>query len=676
MGLLSPAWLAGLLAAGLPIYVHLLKRHKTEPLPFSSLMFFENRTQSSVKHRRLQYLALLALRIALIALLAFAFANPFRTKPVSATSGDAITVVAVDESFSMRTLEGATNRLEMAKQEAQKVLDGRGAGRAQVIALGANVRVTGDPTTDTATLRAALAGIQPGSTRAPMGEFVRAIRSLSASNQASLDVHLFSDLQKSAMPTGFTDLQMPEGARLTLHPVGTAETPNWSVESIVAPANVQDTKAARVQVTVAGFGTPASKRTVTLLANGMTVGTKTADVPENGRVTVEFAGLDIPYGFAKGEARIEGGDHLADDDKMLFSVERSDPRRVLFVHEAKDTRSPLFFRNALQAGTNGAFGIDDVVVEKTGGLDPSKNAYVVVSDVLSLPTGFENQLKRYVEGGGSLLLAVGPNAVKRQQMAVTGDKVAEAKYFTNAGEVYGSIGQVDTLHAAVRASNRWEGVKVYYQSIITPPAQANVIVRLADQSPLLYETRAGEGRVLVFASAFDNVTNDFPVTPAFVPFVEQTARYLAGLEDRKLSATVSTPLELRSVRERSVSVEVIDPEGKRPLSLSEAAAAASYTVEREGFWEFRRANGRHELVAVNPDRRESDLTRVPGEDLALWTGGRADDIGKSTGTITAAQEPVTETVHYWWYVMMGMLAVALMESFVSSRYLGTRQEAA
>ena len=65
MGLLSPGWLFGLLAAGLPIYVHLLKRHKTEPVPFSSLMFFEARTQSSVKHRRLQYLLLLALRLGL-----------------------------------------------------------------------------------------------------------------------------------------------------------------------------------------------------------------------------------------------------------------------------------------------------------------------------------------------------------------------------------------------------------------------------------------------------------------------------------------------------------------------------------------------------------------------------------------------------------------------------------
>ena len=64
MGFLSPWFLGGLLAAGLPVYVHLLRQYKTVPMPFSSLMFFERRTQSSVKHRRLKYLALLAMRNA------------------------------------------------------------------------------------------------------------------------------------------------------------------------------------------------------------------------------------------------------------------------------------------------------------------------------------------------------------------------------------------------------------------------------------------------------------------------------------------------------------------------------------------------------------------------------------------------------------------------------------
>ena len=93
MGFLAPWFLAGAAAVGLPIYLHLLRRHQTTPQPFSSLMFFEQRTQSSVKHRRLQYLLLFALRLALLLLLALAFANPFINRPARAATGDKLVVM-------------------------------------------------------------------------------------------------------------------------------------------------------------------------------------------------------------------------------------------------------------------------------------------------------------------------------------------------------------------------------------------------------------------------------------------------------------------------------------------------------------------------------------------------------------------------------------------------------
>ena len=87
MGFLAPWALLGIAAVGLPVWLHLLRKHKTTPLPFSSLMFFERRTQSSIKHRRLQYLLLLALRTAVILLLALAFARPYVESRLAALAG-------------------------------------------------------------------------------------------------------------------------------------------------------------------------------------------------------------------------------------------------------------------------------------------------------------------------------------------------------------------------------------------------------------------------------------------------------------------------------------------------------------------------------------------------------------------------------------------------------------
>src|ERR1041385_1889515 len=112
MGFLTPWFLAGGLALGLPVWLHLLKKHKTTPQPFSSLMFFEKRTQSSIKHRRLRYLLLFAARPLLIALIVLAFAHPYIERKILPLkrSGE-VTVLAIDNSLSMR----AAGRLAKAK---------------------------------------------------------------------------------------------------------------------------------------------------------------------------------------------------------------------------------------------------------------------------------------------------------------------------------------------------------------------------------------------------------------------------------------------------------------------------------------------------------------------------------------------------------------------------------
>src|SRR6202521_5048496 len=128
MGFLAPWFLAGLVAIGLPFWIHLLRQYRSTPHPFSSLMFFERRTQSSIKHRRLRYLLLLSLRTLLLLLLAMAFANPFINRTAANMSSEKLLLLVIDNSFSMR----AGSRLAGARREALSVLSSRRpADRAQ-----------------------------------------------------------------------------------------------------------------------------------------------------------------------------------------------------------------------------------------------------------------------------------------------------------------------------------------------------------------------------------------------------------------------------------------------------------------------------------------------------------------------------------------------------------------
>jgi hypothetical protein len=668
MGLIAPWFLAGLAALAVPVYVHLLRQHTTTPRPFSSLMFFERRTQSSIKHRRLRYLLLLSLRALLLFLLVLAFANPFINRSAASMNSEKLVLVVIDNSYSMR----AGTRLADASREALEVLSSRRpTDHAQVMAFGSQIQVLTQPTQDSGVLRAAVESLKPGDSRSNYGEMARGIRSLAASVQTPIELHFFSDMQKSGMPGSFSELALPANVSLILHPVAKEPVPNWTVESVNAPGQVWDPKKARVQVTVAGFATPAASRTVSLVVNGKTIATQKADVPANGRATVEFQTLDVPYGFSKCEVRIDSADTFPADDVSLFAVERTDPRRALFVSDAADSRSPLYFRSALASAADAAFTLDTVSAGQAASQPLNKYAFVVLSDLISIPASFESDLVKYVQAGGSVLIAEGASAAHSNHIPVFGGNVLQSNYYSRTGDLFLNVADADPSYPSVANADHWSGVKFYFATRVDP-GNARAIVHLTDGTPVLLEKKIGEGTVLLFASGLDNLTNDFPLHPIFVPFIEQTALYLSGTERRSGSRLVDSFLELRSSKEQTVSVEVIDPEGKRPLSLKDATSAQTYQLTEAGFYELQLANGRHDVIGVNADRRESNLDVIPDETLALWRGNSGT--GASQAAATGEAQDQSRPYSLWWYIMLLVLAAAIAESLLADQYLGTQQQ--
>jgi aerotolerance regulator-like protein/VWA domain-containing protein len=669
VGFLAPWFLAGIAAIGLPLWIHMLRQYRSTPRQFSSLMFFEKRTQSSLKHRRLRYLLLLSLRVALLLLLALAFANPFINRTGANLSGRKMLVIAVDNSFSMRY----GDHMSRAKQEAQKAVSSLNPGeQGQVLAIGSHVYVLSQPTEDAGQLRNAITAIQPSDERSSFGELARTLRTMEQSARVPLEVHFVSDMQKSSMPPSFSDLRLAEGTNLVFHPIGGTPEPNWLVESVTAPGKIYDPKKVRIQAVVAGAGTPAARRNVSLVLDNKVLDTKAVDIPANGRATAEFLALDSPYGFHKAEIRIEPGDQLREDDRFDVAVERTDPRRVLFLHAAGDTRGALYYRTALESSSDAGFVLESLAVDQAANQTLSKYAFVVLSDVGSLPPGLDERLRSYVNGGGALLVALGPASTSLARVPLVNETILESRYFSREGERFQTVGSVDPEHPAVRRANKLEGVQ-FFQAIRVDPGNARVIARLTDQTPLLMEKQSGEGRVMVFASTFDNISNDFPLHSSFLPFVEQSARYLSGEQERSASVAVDSYIELRSAKDQGATVEIVDPDGKRPLSMKEAASASNFRAEREGFYEVHRAGGRQEMVAVHADRRESDLAPIPPETLELWRNtGRS--VAAATTNASGEQQPKPWSL--WRYALLLVLITAVIESIIASRYLSVNKEAA
>jgi hypothetical protein len=682
VGFLAPGFLLGAVALGLPLYLHLLRRSSSTPVPFSSLMLFESRPPSATQRRRLRYWLLLALRLALLLLMAAAFAEPYVSELVPASATDKLLLIVVDNSFSMR----AGTRLAEARRAALSVLSDRNPReRAQVLELGAQAHVLTQPTQDPRILKAALEGIRPGDSRGSFAVFATAVRSIAQNERAPIEVHLFSDLQKSNMPPSFTEMTLPRNVALVLHPAAKATVPNWAVESVSVPALVWDPHTTHVQAVIAGYGTPAATRAVSFIVNGKTIATRQVEVPASGRATAAIDSLELPYGFSRCSVSIDAADTLPADDEYVFAIERSDRKRGLFVYQSSDTRSALYFDDAVKAAAQAAVTLDKVTADRAPSVDPASYAFVVISDVASLPAAFTSKLLDYIHRGGNVLIALGTVAAQQQSLPIFGGKILTTRHYSTDAERFAAVGQTDSAFPAAGSPEEWEGVRFYYATAVDEEG-ARVVVRLQDGTPLLLEKPIGEGRVMVFASGFDNLTNDLPLHPVFVALAERIVRHLSGNDARNGPHQVDDVIALRTAKEQAVGVEVIEPSGQRPLSLQEAVSSQSYQLSHAGFYEVHLANGRQDLVGVNADRRESDLTPMPEDVLALWLGS---DAKAREGTVPnatpAATKPVSQVTaattqgpavprSLWWYAMFCVLAAALAESVIGGRYLATLRD--
>src|SRR5215207_5391176 len=162
LSFLFPAFFAGLLALGIPVFIHLTRRDTREPIRFPSLMFLEKIPQKRTEKRSIHRWPLFLLRCAAIALLVFAFARPLLKnagEPLALPSdGDREVVVLLDRSYSM----GMGDRWQRAVDQATQVVDGlAGADRGTLILFDALAEAATESTTDRAVLRSAVREAEP-----------------------------------------------------------------------------------------------------------------------------------------------------------------------------------------------------------------------------------------------------------------------------------------------------------------------------------------------------------------------------------------------------------------------------------------------------------------------------------------------------------------------------------
>jgi len=103
MSFLAPMFLLGIAVIAFPFWLHRLQTQSSDRKPFSSAMLLETTEQQIHVRKKLKYLLLLALRVALLLLLALVFAKPLWTDPdtLPLPTPEGTHLIMIDTSASM-----------------------------------------------------------------------------------------------------------------------------------------------------------------------------------------------------------------------------------------------------------------------------------------------------------------------------------------------------------------------------------------------------------------------------------------------------------------------------------------------------------------------------------------------------------------------------------------------
>jgi hypothetical protein len=673
LGFLHPALLWGLLAAAIPLVIHLFFRRRPKPTPFPAIEFILKARRETQRRLRLKKLLLFSARTLLLAAVALAIARPRAERPGEAAAavpqGPKATAIVLDASGSMRyRLDGRT-LFERARADALGALAALSPEEpATAVVCGAEAPAAEPPGFDHAAVRRLLEDSDPGAGHADLTACVTAaVRALAeATAQASLGKRIVvaTDLAASAwrLDAPPPAIETPAGKVLpevtVLDAARGAPLPNAAVIALDAePDPAAGPRGYRITAHLANHAAQAAADVPLQLVVGTGEAARTpirafADVPAGGSSKKTLSHSFPEGGPAVLSVRLPE-DALALDDARSLALVVPREVRALVVDGAPSPvrlRDEAYFVESALASPASPVRTRVVDADAFPSEDLSAIDVIFLLNVRSVGTKAA-ELARFVEGGGGLFVALGdqvdPELYTQELGALLPVPLHVVKTAAERGTADGRaarFGDVAWDHPALavfsgEAREGFLGTRTFRYVLAKPiakGAQATVLARFDDGAPALVEGRRGKGRVLLFVSSADRDWTDWPIRTSFLPAMQRFAGFLAGgLEERRdAPLPVGAPRALR-LEPGDRLAALVDPTGRehgraeleRGGLHADERGALVFTPREPGLWQVK-LEGKGEArtdprlaFAVAPDVRESDTRRLAPDELTAYFGG-------------------------------------------------------
>ena len=661
MSLLSPWMLYGLGMLSVPVLVHLWQRRRVVQVQFSTLRFLKMIAAKTSRSSRIENILLLLLRCLVFALLAVAAARPvLSTKTAKLFGGDVprTVVLAIDISMSMNYRPGDESRLDTAKKEALAVLDDlKPDDEVAVMAVDDRAELlVAEPTVDHGVARRMIEQIRPGEERSDFSVVFRQAEKIVAHGSHGVrELYFFTDNQESGWRFDPGSVFDEAWTKSDLHPVivrtddlngaNTAVTDFRMKTPLLTPGGLMSGVAV-----VSNFSGRISQNLLEIELGGERVAQKPIEIAPGATMEVpfEFQGPSVFGRWAQGVASIEG-DNLPDDDRYYFTMAVSQPSRVLIV-EGQDTgadrlHSGYFLARALATSGPDIPLVKTVSVSQLADTTLENFTTVFLADVPGLGDRAVVQLDGFVRGGGTVAVFPGDLAdvgnlshidfLPAKPLAIRDLPAGRlATRITEPGHpLFVNTWDADTPFPALpqRRIMDWK-----------LNAGAKALITYANNAPFLILGKYGAGRVIIVNASADRAWGDLPLSPAFLPLVEQITLLPPDLAGSVANFTVgdALPGAINLPREEGLTVKY--PDGSAHDVPAGEKSWIADRAELSGFYEVSSArDGTLQMVAVNADRRESDLKPMDSDALSkivpAQTISGIDNLklwlGRSRGTV-------------------------------------------
>ena len=710
MTFLNPLVLFGLVAAAIPLILHLLNLRKLRTIEFSTLTFLKELQQTKIRKLKLRQILLLIVRTLLIIFIILAFARPALRGKIFGTIGaqaHSSVVFILDDSFSMTTSDEHGEYYKQAKDAAARLIDLLKDGdEAYLVKLSDVPKATIDPAThDFSALRKAINETSVSSIHRQLDDALRLSASLlQRSRNANKEVYVISDLQATLInarlqgnpPENIFDQQV----KLFAVEIGSKTAPNVGLDSITMKTRIfEPQKPIVINASLRNFGNaPLHNYVVSLFLDGIRAAQQSVSVEQWGSVSLELHAIPKHTGFLKGYVELEH-DATEEDDRRYFSIYI--PERINVGIVSNGVLENQFIRLALQSSTENTasslMSVQQASIQKFSLLDLKKIDVLIVADATTLSTNDAQRIKDFVEHGGGLILfpqssltnSSNTTSALLTQLAIP--QIEHVSIEPTGNSI--SFQKVDLDHPLFTSifeqasPGRQTRQEIESPSITTALVRqtgnrGRTIISLPNGSPFLSEHSAGEGKILFFSVSPVLSWSDFPLKGIFAPLIHRSVIYTSSRSEIIPALWVGDEPTVTANRSGTTTTNVrhmlLLPDGTQELlqpaehsGSNVGRARLSFSLkqlQQSGLYEIRNDTTTLTVFAANIDPRESDFRKMSRDEFEKTNnrfGIHNIQFLEPNDRIQSAIMQSRFGVELWRYCLSLALLLALLEMLIA-----------